>query len=50
MLLYGAGGHARVLISILNALNQPATAVFDDDLAKKTVSGVPVVGAYQLDF
>jgi sugar O-acyltransferase (sialic acid O-acetyltransferase NeuD family) len=50
MLLYGAGGHARVLISILNAINQPVTAIFDDDPAKQTVSGVPVVGIYQPDF
>ncbi|TAE22859.1 MAG: acetyltransferase [Cytophagales bacterium] len=50
MLLYGAGGHARVLISILNAIGQPAQAIFDDDPAKTLVSGVPVVGSYRAHF
>ncbi len=50
MLLYGAGGHARVLISILNATGQPAQAVFDDEPAKTLVSGVPVVGSYNPNF
>jgi len=50
MLLYGAGGHARVLISILKALNLPPVAVFDDDLTKQLVYNVPVVGSYRADF
>ena len=50
MLLYGAGGHARVLISILNALNQPVTAIFDDDPTKVNVHNIPIVGRYNADF
>jgi sugar O-acyltransferase (sialic acid O-acetyltransferase NeuD family) len=50
MLLYGAGGHAHVLISILNALNLPVVGIFDDDTAKQTVSGIPVIVPYQADF
>lgn len=50
MLLYGAGGHARVLISILNALNLSPLAVFDDDPAKQLVHGIPVVGPYNPNF
>jgi sugar O-acyltransferase (sialic acid O-acetyltransferase NeuD family) len=46
MLLYGAGGHARVLISILKALNQPPVAIFDDDPNKESIHGIPVVGPY----
>ncbi len=50
MLLYGAGGHARVLVSILNALNLPPVAIFDDDTTKQLIYSVPVVGAYKPDF
>lgn len=50
MLLYGAGGHARVLISILNALNHPPVAIFDDDPTKETVAGIPIIGCYNSDF
>lgn len=50
MLIYGAGGHARVLISLLNATGQPAQAIFDDDPAKTLVGEVPVVGSYRADF
>lgn len=50
VLLYGAGGHARVLVSSLNALNLSSVAVFDDDPTKQSVQGVPVVGLYTPDF
>lgn len=50
IILYGAGGHARVLISSLNALNLSSVAVFDDDPAKQLVHGIPVVGPYRSDF
>lgn len=50
MLLYGAGGHARVIISILNALNEPVLGIFDDDPAKQSVIGTPVVGLYNPHF
>lgn len=50
MLLYGAGGHARVLITILNALNQQPVAIFDDDPNHEAVAGIPIVGHYNPDF
>lgn len=50
MLLYGAGGHARVVISILTAQNQLLMAVFDDDPTRKTVAGISIIGAYNPDF
>jgi sugar O-acyltransferase (sialic acid O-acetyltransferase NeuD family) len=49
MLLYGASGHAKVILSILEADGQRVTAIFDDDLAKKELERVPVVGRYDLD-
>jgi len=50
MLLYGAGGHARVLISILKALNELPVAIFDDDPNKESIHGIPIVGPYVPDF
>ncbi|HEV7381811.1 MAG TPA: acetyltransferase [Dyadobacter sp.] len=49
MLIYGAGGHARVLISCLTANNIPVTAIFDDDLSKDQISGYKVNGGYNPD-
>lgn len=46
MLLYGASGHAKVIVSILKAGGQEVKALFDDDLSKKTLSGIPVAGIY----
>ncbi len=50
MLLYGASGHAKVINSILRAVGQEVTAIFDDDLGKKNLGDVPVVGVYDPDF
>ncbi|MEZ4900315.1 MAG: acetyltransferase [Spirosomataceae bacterium] len=50
MLLYGASGHAKVIISCLDASNTSVSAVFDDDLSKKIIKNIPVVGSYQPDF
>ncbi len=50
MLLYGASGHAKVINAILRAAGQEATAIFDDDLGKKNLGEIPVVGHYDPDF
>lgn len=34
MVIYGAGGHARVIISCILANNQPVKTVFDDNLSQ----------------
>jgi sugar O-acyltransferase (sialic acid O-acetyltransferase NeuD family) len=47
MLLYGAGGHAKVIISCLQAWNIPATGIFDDDLSKVSLINTPVIGRYR---
>lgn len=46
MLLYGASGHAKVIVSILRASGQEVTAIFDDDLSKKDLGTIPVIGSY----
>ncbi len=50
MLLYGASGHAKVINSILRATGQEVTAIFDDDLGKKNLGDIAVVGHYDPDF
>jgi sugar O-acyltransferase (sialic acid O-acetyltransferase NeuD family) len=50
MLLYGASGHAKVIISCLRANGVEVFAIFDDDVSKKELWGVPVVGAYDPNF
>ena len=50
MLLYGASGHARVIISCLYAGGKSVDAIFDDDLHKKSLCNIPVVGGYQADY
>ncbi|MPR33772.1 acetyltransferase [Salmonirosea aquatica] len=46
MLLYGASGHAKVILSILEANGQRVTAIFDDDPEKKLLERIPVIGTY----
>lgn len=50
MLLYGASGHAKVIISSILSENKNILGVFDDDLSKKEIFGFPVIGAYKKDF
>ena len=50
MLLYGASGHAKVIISCLRANNISIQSIFDDDISKKNLWNVPVVGSYRADF
>ncbi len=45
--IYGAGGHARVLASILHALNLPILGYFDDSFAgPENIQGAPVLGRF----
>jgi sugar O-acyltransferase (sialic acid O-acetyltransferase NeuD family) len=50
MLLYGASGHAKVIISCLRANGIEVLAIFDDDVSKKELWGIPVMGSYNPDF
>jgi sugar O-acyltransferase (sialic acid O-acetyltransferase NeuD family) len=50
MILYGASGHAKVIISCLRATQQSILGIFDDDLSKHDLWQIPVVGAYRADF
>ncbi|AEI48145.1 acetyltransferase [Runella slithyformis] len=50
MLLYGASGHAKVIISCLRANLIPISGIFDDDLSKKELWKIPVVGSYRTDY
>ncbi|MCB9211121.1 MAG: acetyltransferase [Ignavibacteriales bacterium] len=46
MLLYGASGHAKVVIDCLESQNINITAIFDDDLNKKALLSYDVIGKY----
>ncbi|WP_428653863.1 acetyltransferase [Runella sp.] len=50
MLLFGASGHAKVIISCLRANQISVLGIFDDDLSKKELWDIPVVGHYDPDF
>ncbi|NIJ51098.1 acetyltransferase [Dyadobacter arcticus] len=39
MILFGAGGHAKVVFSILHACRETVKAIFDDDISKKGQQG-----------
>lgn len=43
MYLYGAGGHASVIIDILKANNIQVTAVYDDNPLITSIDGLPVI-------
>lgn len=45
-LLFGAGGHARVLASVIEALNNKIAGVFDSNSAITMLDGVPHLGEY----
>lgn len=47
MILYGASGHAKVVMECLVASGQKITAIFDDNESIKTLLGVEVRGKYQ---
>lgn len=46
MVIYGAGGHAKVIVSCIHASNQLVTAVFDDDDSKISIPGKTVISKY----
>jgi sugar O-acyltransferase (sialic acid O-acetyltransferase NeuD family) len=50
MLLFGASGHAKVIISCLEAYSIPVEAIFDDDVSKKSLWEIPVIGKYNPEF
>jgi sugar O-acyltransferase (sialic acid O-acetyltransferase NeuD family) len=49
MIFYGAGGHAKVVIEAWSASGGKVTAIYDDDIAIKTILGQPVGGRYKPD-
>lgn len=50
MLLFGASGHAKVIISCLRANNINISAIFDDDISKTSLWDIDVVGRYRSEF
>lgn len=44
MYLFGASGHAKVILDILRYHGKQVSGFIDDDPAKKELSGIPVVG------
>lgn len=46
MILYGASGHAKVIISCLRANGIAIKGIFDDDIHKKFLWDIPVIGSY----
>lgn len=46
MLLYGATGHARVIIDCLESNQIPINGIFDDDISKKELLEYKVIGNY----
>lgn len=47
MYLYGASGHAKVIIDLLNALNIKVDALFDDDPSINELLSIPVLHEWQ---
>ena len=50
MILYGASGHAKVIISCLRANEVSIVGIFDDDPSKKELGFIPVLGSYRPDY
>jgi sugar O-acyltransferase (sialic acid O-acetyltransferase NeuD family) len=46
MIIYGAGGHAKVVIDCLENMQQPVELVIDDDINKASVLNYPVRQGY----
>ena len=42
MYLYGASGHAKVIIDILSSKNEEIQGIYDDDVLKKEISGYEI--------
>jgi sugar O-acyltransferase (sialic acid O-acetyltransferase NeuD family) len=46
MLIFGASGHAKVIIDCLVSQSISIDGIFDDDISKINLLGFPVLGAY----
>jgi sugar O-acyltransferase (sialic acid O-acetyltransferase NeuD family) len=46
ILLFGSGGHARVLIDSLQLLSVSVTGIFDDNPSGENLFGIPILGKY----
>jgi sugar O-acyltransferase (sialic acid O-acetyltransferase NeuD family) len=46
MLIYGAGGHAKVLVDLLKESGSRIEAIFDDDPSKEVFRGISVANVY----
>jgi len=46
MILYGAGGHGKVICSVLEQLNEPITGIFDDNSMISFLDKYSVLGPY----
>jgi len=46
MLLYGASGHAKVVLDCLESETKEIEGIFDDDISKKRLLGYQVLGKY----
>jgi sugar O-acyltransferase (sialic acid O-acetyltransferase NeuD family) len=46
MYLFGASGHAKVIMDILNSMAVPVTGLFDDNPDVKELNGAAVLGKY----
>jgi sugar O-acyltransferase (sialic acid O-acetyltransferase NeuD family) len=50
MLLYGASGHAKVIIDCLQASQISISGIFDDNPDIQQLLGLPVLGTYQTQY
>ena len=46
MVLYGSGGHAKVVLESLSSCGKSAEGIFDDRLSALIFKGIKVLGAY----
>ena len=49
LLLYGASGHAKVVLSLIRALGLAVSVIFDDDPTKTSLHDISVINPYQSD-
>jgi sugar O-acyltransferase (sialic acid O-acetyltransferase NeuD family) len=50
MLIYGAGGHAKVVLSILSACGESVSGIFDDNVPSEAFSEYPILNVYDPHF
>ncbi len=50
MLLYGASGHGKVIISTLESQKEIISGIFDDDITKKLLDDYQILGKYDSNF